>query len=272
MTATPITQAALWNGTAGNSWVDLRDLLDEMFRPIETLLADGIGASQRVLDVGCGTGSTTLAAARRGADATGVDLSAQMIDAARATAARLGLGATFVCADAQQHAFAPAGFDAVISRFGVMFFGDPVAAFRNLRQAARPGARLDMFVWRDAADNPYMTAAEKATAPLLPQLPPRQPDGPGQFALARPERVRGILAQAGWQAVTLEPADVPCSYPAAGAQLYAARMGPLGHLLPTLAPEERERIAAIARAALDPFVQGDRICFTAACWRVRAIA
>jgi SAM-dependent methyltransferase len=270
--ANPVTQQELWNTTAGDAWVDLRDVLDEMFRPIETMLAQAIEPGQRVLDVGCGTGSTTLAAARRGSTATGLDLSARMIDAARATAGQLGLDATFLCADARHYGFAPDSFDAVISRFGVMFFDDPVAAFANLRHAVRPGGRLDAFVWRGADENPYMTAAEQATAPLLPPMPAKQPDAPGQFAFARPERVRDILARGGWHAIDIEAVDVACSYPTAQAELYVSRLGPLGRLMPTLDEPERLRLTGIARAAIEPFVRRDRVRFTAACWRVRATA
>src|SRR5690349_19007360 len=117
MEVKPDNGAALWNGTSGNAWVDLRELLDDMFRGFETLLVDGVDKGQRVLDVGCGTGGTTLAVARRTGHATGVDISAPMIAVARATAAAEGLPAEFLCADAQQHGFPPGGFDALVSRF-----------------------------------------------------------------------------------------------------------------------------------------------------------
>ena len=107
-----------------------------------------------------------------------------MIAAARARAERERTPADFVCADAEVHAFEPASFDTIISRFGVMFFDDPVRAFANLRRAARDDARVRCIAWRSAADNPFMTTAERAAAPLLPTLPARRPDAPGQFAFA----------------------------------------------------------------------------------------
>ena len=142
---------------------------------------------RRVLDVGCGTGSTTLAVARLlGAKGrcTGIDISEPMIAAARARAEREGTPASFIRADAQTHAFEPASFDMIISRFGVMFFDDSVRAFANLRRAARDDAELRFIAWRSAAENPFMTTAERAAAPLLPNLPARRPDAPGQFAFA----------------------------------------------------------------------------------------
>ncbi|QGZ40942.1 methyltransferase family protein [Pseudoduganella flava] len=272
MEANDNPQAALWNGSAGAAWVDNQDLLEALFRPFEPLLAAAIAPGAQVLDVGCGTGSTTLAIARQLAGtghATGLDISEAMIDTARATAARLDIDATFLCADAERHPFAPDSLDAIVSRFGVMFFADPVAAFANLRRAARPGATLHLYAWRDAAENPFMTAAERAVAHLVP-LPERDPDEPGQFAFARRQRVEGILHDSGWQDVTIAPADVRCSMPLVALPRYVSRMGPLGRILPTLDEASRARIVEEACAGFAPHVQGEAVMFTAACWEIRA--
>ena len=122
--------------------------------------------------------------------------------AARARADREGVAATFICADAQTYPFEPGSFDLIVSRFGVMFFQDSVVAFANLRGAARDGGELRMIVWRDPADNPFMTVAQRASTPVL-ALPEHQPDAPGQFALANDQRVRGILRDNGWSGVEL---------------------------------------------------------------------
>ena len=114
-----------------------------------------------------------------------------MIAAARARAEREGVPATFICASAEDYAFEPAAFDMVASRFGVMFFTDSVRAFANLRRAATPGAGLRFIAWRSVPENPFMTTAERAAVPLLPELPARRPDGPGQFAFADRQHVRG---------------------------------------------------------------------------------
>jgi SAM-dependent methyltransferase len=237
-------QMALWNGAAGRSWVEAQDMLDEMFKPFEDLLADAVVARPRagVLDVGCGTGSTTLAFARRlgaGGQCVGVDISAPMLDRARARAERDGLPASFIGADAELHAFERASFDIIVSRFGVMFFNDPVRAFANLRRAARDGAELCFIAWRSPSENPFMTTAERAAAPILPTIPPRQPDAPGQFAFADPNRVRGILEQSGWADIDIRPIDVECTFPETELARYAARFGPLGRLFtkPTSTPK-----------------------------------
>ena len=136
-------QAARWNGVGGRGWVEAQALVDRLFRPIEDLLADAVGAigARSVLDVGCGTGGTTLAMQRGGGidcQATGLDIAEPMIVAAQARAVEEAAPVRFLCADAQTHAFPPASFDMIASRFGVMFFDDPVAAFTNLRHARRP--------------------------------------------------------------------------------------------------------------------------------------
>ncbi len=270
-------QAGLWNGGAGLAWVREQDLVDRMFRPIENMLLATIapGQAARVLDVGCGTGGTTLALGRRlgpGARCTGVDISAPMVAAARRRAANGGVDVDFVCADAQRHGFAPAGFDLVVSRFGVMFFDDPVAAFANLRRAVRAGGQLRFVAWRGPEENPFMTAAERAARPLLPGLPQRVPDEAGQFGLGREARVRDILAHAGWERVVCDPVDVACAFPEAELDGYLARMGPVGRALETADGALRERVLARVRPAFDPWVADGEVRFTAACWLVSARA
>jgi SAM-dependent methyltransferase len=187
---TDTEQTALWNGLAGRAWVEAQELLDHVFRPLEELLAEAVvaGSGSRALDVGCGTGSTTLAVARLfGANgrSVGIDISEPMIVAARARAEREALPARFIHADAQIYAFEPASFDMIISRFGVMFFDDSVRAFANLRRAATDHAELRFVAWRSAAENPFMTTAERAAAALLPNVgaPARRA---GAVRLSRP--------------------------------------------------------------------------------------
>jgi SAM-dependent methyltransferase len=273
----PSEQSALWNGAAASGWVASQDLLDRTYQAIEDRLVDEISpaTTSRVLDVGCGTGSTTVAAARRlGANGrcTGVDISEPMIAAARGRAERAGVPVTFIVADAQTYPFEPASFDAIISRFGVMFFADSVAAFTNLRRAASAGAILRSVVWRSAEDNPFMTAAEQAAAPLLPDLPARRPNEPGQFAFADRDRVRGIFEAAGWSQIDIQPIDVPCAFPESALVRYVTQLGPVGRALQPATDDRRARVVAAVRPAFDRYVHAAEVRFNAACWMVAARA
>lgn len=270
-------QTKLWNGLAGRAWVDVQEPLDRMLKPFEELLVDAVGAesARRVLDVGCGTGSTTLAVARRlGAEAhcVGIDISDPMIRAARQRARTEGSPARFICADAQDHAFDPACFDMIVSRFGVMFFADAIQAFANLQRAASHGAMLRFVAWRGAAENPFMTTAEHAAAPFLPDLPARRPDAPGQFAFADERRVRRVLEDSGWAEVDIRPIDVACTLPEGDLVRYVTRLGPVGLVLHAADDRTRTRAIETIRLAFDPYVHGNEVRFTAACWMVDARA
>jgi hypothetical protein len=153
-----------------------------------------------------------------------------------------------------------------------MFFDDPVRAFANLRRAAREDAGLRFIAWRSAAENPFMTTAERAAAPLLPNLPARIPDAPGQFAFADASRVQRILGESGWADIDIQPIDVECTLPEKELVGYLSRFGPLGRILPDADERTRKRVVEVARAAFDPYVDGADVHFTAACWMVGARA
>lgn len=271
-------QAALWNGPAGRAWVDAQVSLDRLFAPLERLLVDEALAAhaRRVLDVGCGTGATTLAIARsmgEGGACTGADISEPMIAVARARAGREGAPASFVCGDAQRHAFERASFDMIVSRFGVMFFDSPVQAFSNLLNAAEGGAKLRAIAWRGAVENPFMTTAERAAAPLLPNLPVRKPGAPGQFAFADRDRVASILDESGWAGIDIRPIDVECTLPESDLMGYITRLGPVGLVLQDETDERRRaQVVEAVRAAFEPYVRGSEVRFTAACWMIGAEA
>jgi len=267
-------QAELWNGTAGSAWVEAQEALDGMYAPFELLLVEAVRATaaRRVLDVGCGTGATTLAAARVAKTAIGIDISAPMLAVARARGAQESSRAQFICADAATHAFEPASFELLVSRFGVMFFADPVAAFANLHRVMTDGGRLQVIVWRGPDDNPFMTAAERAAAPLLPGIPARDLDGPGQFAFADTNKVRRILDHSGWRQIDIQPLDVVCAFPAAELERYVTRLGPLGRVLQSADEPARRRAIAAVLTAFDPFMHGAEVRFNAACWNVKAVS
>lgn len=268
-------QAALWNDSAGRAWVEMQRVLDDMFTPFEKLLIESAvhDDTRGVLDVGCGSGVTTLAAARRvgpNGKCVGVDISATLLDLARQRAAREGLkNVTFVEADAQTHAFESGSVDAVISRFGVMFFDAPEAAFTNIRRATRPNAKLACLVWRSAAENPFMTTAARAAAPLLTLKAP-DPNAPGQFAFADADKVRGILQASGWKNIDLQSIDMPMHVAERDLLVYVTKLGPVGMALQDADAQTRDKVTTVVHAAFQPFIQDGAARFNAACWLVTA--
>jgi SAM-dependent methyltransferase len=270
-------QEKQWNGPSGKAWVEGRELLDRILQPYADLLVDDVSARPvtDVLDVGCGNGATTLAISERlGPESrvVGIDISAPMLEIAAARAGQARLPATFILANAETYPFEAGTFDAIVSRFGVMFFDDPNAAFKNLKRTLKKGGTLHAVAWRSAAENPFMTAAERAAAPLLPNLPARKPSGPGQFAFADATFVREILERSGWTAVRIDPIDVESSFPERELDRYVMRLGPVGIALHEADDETRARVGAAVRAAFAPYVQGSNVRFSGACWHITAIA
>src|ERR1700758_974368 len=205
-----------WNtGDGVAHWVTNQARYDRMHAPFTALILDAaaLRPGGNVLDVGCGCGGTTLAAARLVApgQAVGLDLSGPMLARARADAAEASLAnAVFQQGDAQVHELEPGTFGTVISRFGVMFFADPVAAFANIRSATRPGGRLVFACWQPMAANQWMLVPGAALAEHLPPPVPVPAAGPGRFACADPELLRPILAASGWRdaEITSEHASI----------------------------------------------------------------
>lgn len=266
-------QAAMWGGNAAAAWVASQALLDRLFKPFEDRVVGGLLTGMRVIDVGCGPGTTTLAAARQvgeGGHALGVDVSEPMLQAARARASEAGLPAEFVTGDAATMAFRPGTFDAIISRFGTMFFGDFAAAFGNLRGGLRPGGSLSIITWRTPKENPFMIAAEEAARPLLPDLPERRAGEPGQFGLAEAHAIEAMLKASGWADIAIAPLDEPCRLSADEFENYIATMGPVGRALAEVDADLAARVIAAVRPAFDRFRDGDAVEFNAACWHVTA--
>lgn len=265
-----------WKTAGGQAWVEHEALMDRLNRPVGDRVADRAAArpGARVLDIGCGAGATTLDMARRlGPTGTcvGVDVSDALLELGRQRAREAGVAnAEFLTADAQTHDFGDGTFDAAISRYGVMFFADPDAAFENLRRALRPESVLAFACWRAPADNPLTQVPLEAAAPFLAE-PLRAPtEGPGRFAFADPERVRGILQRSGWREIDIAPLDVPTPLSLDEMLTLSLKLGLLGALLPTLDEVTRGRIEhAVAERFAQHAVDG-RIALSAACWLVTA--
>jgi SAM-dependent methyltransferase len=272
-TANP-DQVAYWNESGGRTWAELNDLLDRQIREVGLKGIEALAPApgERILDIGCGGGQTTLAIAERVGAAgavTGADISRPMLELARRRAeGRANL--RFVEADAQVHAFEAGAFDAVFSRFGVMFFSDPTAAFANIRRALKPGGRMVFVCWAPLAENPWMSTPAMAAAKHLPAGPPPDPTAPGPFAFADPERVRGILEAAGFAGVGFQKLALPIGGNTLEESLtLALRVGPLGARLRE-APELASKVVADVRAALEQKLKDGLVWMDGAVWIVSA--
>jgi SAM-dependent methyltransferase len=269
-------QIDYWNATAGQTWALFQDHLDRQLEPLGLKALETLApkAGERVADIGCGCGRTTLQLAERvGATgaAVGLDISRPMLEVARRRAEAAGLAqARFVEADAQTADLDAGAFDAVFSRFGVMFFTDPAAAFANIRRAIKPGGRLAFVCWRPFLDNPWMRAPFEAAQPFLPPSPPPDPTAPGPFAFADAGRVRAILEQAGFEQIAIDPFDASIGGGDVDETVSLAfKVGPLGAALrehPDAAPAVTEAVRAAVSRRLTP----SGVLMPAAVWIVQA--
>jgi len=271
-----------WNsGDDADHWVRYRQRYEAMLGPFTEMITSGAGlvAGDRAIDIGCGCGQTTLKAAAivdPGA-VLGVDLSAPMLAQARIDAAAAGTrNVEFMEADAQVHPFEPGSFDAVISRFGIMFFADPVAAFANIRAALVPDGRLAFVCWQDRDANEWLRVPAGALAQHVALPAPPQRGAPGMLAFVDPDRVRSVLEDAGWRDVDVSSRHTRI-LAGGGSTLDDAveffRTGAIGRVA-LAGADETSAAAAISavRDALAPYAGADGVRLVAAVWLVTARA
>lgn len=277
-------QIEYWNGPVGQRWLAYNDWLDERTAAYGrvALAAAAAQPGEAVLDIGCGAGATSFELARAvGANGSviGVDISAPLLGRARERAAALGLPVEFREADASRPTFAPHSFDLLFSRFGVMFFDDPAAAFAQLRATLKPGGRLAFACWQAPQLNDWYELPLAAIDGIVERAPvdTRQP---GPFALSEPERLRAILAEAGFAEVELQPFATPF-YLGRGADREAMaddameqvfRVGPIARLLEAQGEEINAKARAAIRAALVKIAGEDGLEVGGAIWVVTARA
>jgi SAM-dependent methyltransferase len=269
-------QIEFWNGPRGAAWAAEQELRDRSLAPFgeAALQAAAVAAGERVIDVGCGCGASTLELARAvgpSGSVIGVDVSAPMLARARERAARLPQ-VSFFEADAATHELA-GNATLLFSRFGVMFFADPLGAFENLRRALAPGGRLAFVCWRSLADNGWMALPFAAAKRVISTLPPSlAPDAPGPLAFADAARTRSILERAGFSDLTFSPFDHPMPLGDRGgleaAAAEAVTIGPTARLLADASDEQRAEALAAIRAALAPHAKGNVVELPAGAWVV----
>jgi SAM-dependent methyltransferase len=271
-------QIAYWNGPGGQHWADRQQTQDVVLAPVSEILIERATAKtgERIVDVGCGCGATSIALAEKvgpTGHVMGIDISAPMLARARQLAP-VGLPVEFVLADATVYPFVAASFDLLVSRFGVMFFADPALSFANLRRALRPAGRLAFACWRDPRNNPFFMAPLQAVYKHVPKLPQPGPEDPGPFSFASEARVHRILSEAGFAGIAMEPCDLSLDI-AVGRGLDAAvesarEIGPAARALADQTPDVIAAATNSIREALAPFARGQAVPLGASIWIVTA--
>jgi SAM-dependent methyltransferase len=271
-------QIAYWNGPGGQRWTDRQQAQDIMLAPVSDILIDRArpSAGERIVDVGCGCGVTSVALAQRVGAAghvLGIDISAPMLARARQIAPA-GLPVDFALADATVYPFDPASIDLLFSRFGVMFFADPALSFANMRRALRPTGRLAFACWREPRENPWMMTPLQAVYQHVPKMPPQGPEDPGPFAFASEARVHRILSEAGFLDIAMEPCglmlDIAIGRGLEAAAESALEIGPASRALEGQPPELRAAAKNSVREALAPFAKGQTVSLPGSIWVVTA--
>ena len=270
-------QIAYWNAEAGKTWTQMQEALDLELEPLGQAVMRALApkAGENLIDIGCGGGTTTLDLAGHVGPlgrVLGVDISSPLLAVAERRGLEAGLAnVAFSEADAQTHSFA-GDADGIFSRFGVMFFSQPEAAFANLRSALKTGGRLAFVCWRKAAESQCMSLPMAAAISAAPEIAPAPGDplAPGPFAFADPERLRGILKGAGFRDVNITAYDQPVTVGDVDATLaFSMRVGMLGALLRE-APQHRLTVTDAVRAALENHVIDGQVWLGAATWVVTA--
>ena len=268
-------QVEYWNKSAGQTWVESQARTDAMLAPLSAILLEKAAASEgeRVLDVGCGCGETSLRMGEAGAAVWGIDISAPMLARAKERAKESGLDqVAFSETDASTQSLTP-DHDLIFSRFGVMFFSDPTAAFKNLQTGLSPTGRLCFLCWQPPQKNPWMAIAGAAVQPFLtpPEVAP-DPRAPGPFAFADPEYLEGVLSNAGFKEIEIESvtATVHVGDDLEDALESQKRIGPVSRVVKELEGEKQEQAIAAVREALGKHVTADGLDLGAAWWLVTA--
>ena len=271
-------QKEFWNDIKGQLWVDMQPRIDEMLRPFgeKTLAALGPKSGEKVLEIGCGTGTMTLTLAERvkpSGEIVAVDISKPMLKLARSRTNSLTPdGPVFVEGDAQVHNFSTGYFDALFSRFGVMFFDDPITAFRNFRDAVRPGGRLAYVCWADRKDNPWIRLPTGASREFLDIPPPPEVDAPGQFAMEREARIKEVLEESGWSNAAIERFDIKHSLGSnvSDAANFISHMGPMSEPFSMTDEETQRKCLEAIKGALKPYEEPKGVYMGFATWIVTA--
>ncbi|MEP6358698.1 MAG: class I SAM-dependent methyltransferase [Halioglobus sp.] len=275
-------QIEYWNGDAGRRWAEEDDTMAQLLRPIsEALIAYAkLDGCRSALDIGCGGGSQSVMLADElgeGACVTGVDISQPMLAVAEGKAAAPGHGRAamdFVQADAATYEFLAGKFDLIFSRFGVMFFDDPVSAFTNIRTALQPGGRVVFCCWQPAKANDWTRIPLQAALQHVPAPAQADPDAPGPFAFSNPERVHDILQSSGFADISVEPYSTSLHFGKTSTLAQSVRelamIGPVSRLLVGQEADVLEKVFGSMEDVLAPHYRDGTLSLTGAVWFVTA--
>lgn len=268
MQTTNQDQAEYWgNSASGQKWLTFEEHIAGVFAPVVDLILDHaeLKPGQRVLDIGCGVGDTTLAAAQAvgpTGHVLGADISAPFLDRARQRTRALD-NVDFTVADAQTEPFYPADRDAMISRFGMMFFSDSVAAFANIAKGLKPGGRMTFAAWGPLAVNPWFYIPHRAATDHLGQPPKVDRNAPGPLAFHDIDRVIGMMAKAGLTEIEAQAVEMKLTPPGGltGAAALCTRLGPAARVLAHFGgtSEDETTIQGAVTTALTPYLDGDHV-------------
>lgn len=273
-------QIRYWNEESGPRWVQQQKRLDAQLEQLglAAMQRAGVKPGERVLDVGCGCGQTALELAERvgpHGSVLGIDISQPMLARAQERQHELGTAnLTFLRADAQTYPFERERFDLIFSRFGIMFFDDPPAAFSNLRTALRSDGRLCFLCWQSLEKNEWVRVPLRAASQHVELPAPPAPGAPGPFAFADPDRVRRVLVAGGFTDVSFETYEAALSLGGAtsvdDAVEFMLEIGPIATLLRDADPSVRTRVAQAIREALIPYASRDGVSLGGTAWIVSA--
>ena len=270
-----------WNGQAGQNWVNENRLTDIMYQPFgDRAVARAEPTSgERILDIGCGCGTTTMKLAKLvapGGAITALDASSVMLDVARKRTVSATVPINIVNADAETYALESGSYDLMFSQFGVMFFSNPTAAFSNFHRALKPGGRISFVCWRGPKRNPFMMVPFNAVRHFMPELAPPDPDAPASpLSFASREKVEKMLADAGFVDVKLDPFETDASMGEGSLEectryIVAFAGGTVGAVIRGAGEENTAAIISALQTGLAPYHKDNRVKLGASAWIVSA--
>ena len=266
-------QEELWNGRLGKGFLNAGDYIDRLVAPFTQKVIEAVDPKpdDRILDIGCGGGSTTMLLAEAGADIRGIDISEKMISSAKNRSKDIS-NISFETGDAADISLSPV-YSKIFSRFGVMFFSNPVSAFNNLRKGLRPGGSITFICWQAMGKNRWINFAAETLLPFQPKnLPKPDPRNPGGFAFGEKAYIEEILRKSNYADIRINPLETEFNLGKSVEEImfFNENVGPLSGLLQTLDDSDSAKATQALRDKVEDLMDGDDLFLSAAAWLVTA--